>query len=198
MKHAIIMVLLLFTGMLWSAVGCDLNDPDRDVRRLFPGSTGYKTTYRSLQREGGTSLLNGIEKKLGDKFSGMYETIDVPYSLYEVFSGKNRIGWIHGVNQKGRYGGIQVFLVLDTKGVITDLYFQKLSSKNARLYKDKAFTRQFVGLSLNDFMQMNIVSGKGQGKAANIKDPTAGKDTDFLAILRGVKKNLVLMEHFSK
>lgn len=198
MKHAIIMVLLLFTGMLWSAVGCDLNDPDRDVRRLFPGSTGYKTTYRSLQREGGASLLAGIEKKLGDKFSGMYETLDVPYSLYEVFSGKNRIGWIHGVNQKGRYGGIQVFLVLDTKGVITDLYFQKLSSKNARLYKDKAFTRQFVGLSLNDFMQMNIVSGKGQGKAANIKDPTAGKDTDFLAILRGVKKNLVLMEHFSK
>lgn len=198
MKHAIIMVLLLFTGMLWSAVGCDLNDPDRDVRRLFPGSTGYKTTYRSLQREGGASLLAGIEKKLGDKFIGMYETLDVPYSLYEVFSGKNRIGWIHGVNQKGRYGGIQVFLVLDTKGVITDLYFQKLSSKNARLYKDKAFTRQFVGLSLNDFMQMNIVSGKGQGKAANIKDPTAGKDTDFLAILRGVKKNLVLMEHFSK
>jgi hypothetical protein len=198
MKHTIILLLLLLAGTLWSAVGCDLNDPDRDVRRLFPGSTGYKTTYRSLQREGGASLLAGIEKKLGDKFSGMYETIDVPYSLYEVFSGKNRIGWIHGVNQKGRYGGIQVFLVLDTKGVITDLYFQKLSSKNARLYKDKAFTRQFVGLSLNDFMQINIVSGKGQGKAANIKDPTAGKDTDFLAILRGVKKNLVLMEHFSK
>jgi len=198
MKQSIILILLMLAGSLWSAVGCDLNDPDRDVRRLFPGSTGYKTTYRSLQREGGASLLLEIEKKLGDKFTGMYETVDVPYSLYEIFSGKNRIGWIHGVNQKGRYGGIQVFLVLDTKGVITDVYFQKLSSKNAKLFKDKAFTKQFIGLSLNDFMQLNVLTGKGQGKATTIKDPTAGKDTDYLAILRGVKKNLVLMEHFTK
>jgi hypothetical protein len=38
---------------LYAAVGCDLNDPDRDVKRLFPGSTGYKTLYVSITKKGG-------------------------------------------------------------------------------------------------------------------------------------------------
>ena len=38
---------------LFAAVGCDLNDPDRDVARLFPESTGYKTDYVSIKDRGG-------------------------------------------------------------------------------------------------------------------------------------------------
>ena len=38
---------------LYAAVGCDLNDPDRDVKRLFPGSTGFKTLYVSISKKGG-------------------------------------------------------------------------------------------------------------------------------------------------
>jgi len=56
----------------------------------------------------------------------------VPYTLYEVFKGKEKIGYIHGVNQKGQYGGIQVFVVLDLEGVIRNFYFQKLTSGTAR------------------------------------------------------------------
>lgn len=191
-------VFTIILGSLWSAVGCDLNDPDKDVKKLFPGSTGYKTTYRSLQREGGKALLMQIEKGLGDKFSGLYETIDVPYTLYDVFKGNTKIGYIHGVNQKGKYGGIQVFLALDINGMIKGMYFQKISSKNPKLFKAESFTGQFNGLYLKDFMAYNIKTAEGSGKAAAIKDPTTGKDSDFLAIMRGVKKNLVLMEHFSK
>ncbi len=73
-----------------AAVGCDLNDPDRDVARLFPGSTGYKTHYLAIDQKGGPSLLAQIEERLGDRFQGLYETIDVPYTLYEVFKDKER------------------------------------------------------------------------------------------------------------
>lgn len=38
-----ILLLILGSGLAWGSVGCDLNNPKRDVARLFPGSTGYKT-----------------------------------------------------------------------------------------------------------------------------------------------------------
>lgn len=195
-KTTMLILLSLLISSFWAAVGCDLNDPDKDVKRLFSGSTSYKTSYRSIQREGGKVLLTKIESQLGDKFGGLFETIDVPYTLYEIYKGKTKLGYIHGVNQKGYYGGIQVFLSMNNKGLITNMYFQKFSSKKAKLYKDAAFTRQFVGLSLKDFSAYDVHTGKGSGKAAVIKDPSKGVDPDFLAIMRGVKKNLVLMDHF--
>ncbi len=197
MKSIIMLfIILIVATAAYAAVGCDLNDPDKDVKRLFPSSTGYKTTYRSIQREGGKPLLSAIEKRLGDEFSGLYETIDVPYTLYEVFQGEKSIGYIHGVNQRGRYGGIQVFLAIDSRGIIQDVYFQRLSSRNGTAYRSGDFTRQFKGLGMKDWDTLNIKTGKGTGKAASIKNPAASEDPDFLAILRGIKKNLVLMEHF--
>ena len=89
---AYLAILLILTGptTAWGAVGCDLNDPDRDVARLFPESTGYKTIYTSVSQKGGEKLLAKIETRLGDKFHGLYETIDVPYTVYEIFAGKKK------------------------------------------------------------------------------------------------------------
>ncbi len=197
MKSLMMIITILFAATsIYAAVGCDLNDPDKDVKRLFPSSTGYKTTYRSIQREGGKTLLSAMENRLGDEFSGLYETIDVPYTLYEVYQGEKSIGYIHGVNQRGRYGGIQIFLVLDSKGIIRDVYFQRLSSRNKTAFRSENFAGQFKGLAMKDWDTFNIKTGKGTGKAAAIKTPVSSEDPDFLAIMRGIKKNLVLMEHF--
>ncbi len=111
-----LMMVLAVGPKAYAAVGCDLNDPDRDVARLFPGSSGYKTLYLSLDQKGGEALLGQIEDRLGDKFQGLFETVDVPYTVYEIYRDKEKIGYIHGVNQKGQYGGIQVFLALDLMG----------------------------------------------------------------------------------
>ena len=195
-RYTILALLLLMSISIWAAVGCDLNDPDKDVARLFPGSTGYKTSYRNLSREGGKELLARLEARLGDKFSGLYETLDVPYTLYSIYKGKALIGYIHGVNQKGRYGGLQIFLSLNTEGKILNMYFQKISSKNAKAYKATSFTDQFRGLSMKDFTAWDVAKAKGAGKLASISNP-AKDDPDFAAIMRGVKKNLVLMQHFA-
>src|SRR4030043_932414 len=110
---------------LFAAVGCDLNDPDRDVKRLFPESTGYKTLYVSIAKRGGEELLRKIEARLGDHFKGLFETADVPYTMYEIYQDADLIGYIHGVNQKGTYGGLQVFLALHPKGGIRGFTFKK-------------------------------------------------------------------------
>jgi hypothetical protein len=180
----------------WGAVGCDLNDPDRDVARLFPESTGYKTIYTSVAQKGGERLLAKIEKRLGDKFHGIYETIDVPYTIYEIFANKKKIGYIHGVNQKGQFGGIQVFLSLDLEGRIKAFYIQKMTSQYAKALRDAKFGKQFIGLTLKDFDLYDVTSGKASGKVGAIKNPAPEAEADFRAALRATKKNLILMDEF--
>ncbi len=192
---AFLIVIAAYTSA-WGAVGCDLNDPDRDVARLFPESTGYKTIYTSIQKVGGQKLLATVETRLGDKFKGLYETIDVPYTIYEIYAGKKKIGYIHGVNEKGQFGGIQVFLVLDLEGTIKGFYIQKMTSQYAGKLRDANFGKQFIGLTLKDFDHYDVASGKGSGKVENIKNPAPEAETDFRAALRATKKNLILMDEF--
>ena len=183
-------------GTVWGAVGCDLNDPDRDVARLFPESTGYKTIYTSILKVGGEKLMAKVEARLGDKFRGIYETIDVPYTIYEIYNNKKKIGYIHGVNQKGQFGGIQVFVSLDLEGRIKAFYIQKMTSQYAKALRDAKFGRQFIGLTLKDFDHYDVVSGKASGKVEGIKNPAPEAATDFKAALRATKKNLILMDEF--
>jgi hypothetical protein len=189
-------LLLVSPGAALAAVGCDLNDPDRDVARLFPDSTGYKTLYVSIAQKGGEPLLVRVEKRMGVNFQGLYETIDVPYTIYEIFSNKKKVGYIHGVNQKGQFGGIQVFVALDLEGRITAFYIQKMTSQYASKLRTTEFGRQFVGLTLKDFELYDVSSGKASGKVGEIKNPAPEAETDFRAVLRGMKKNLILMDEF--
>jgi len=197
MKKVFLFLVLSGLGAsAFAAVGCDLNDPDRDVKHLFPESTGYKTQYLSL-KPGGAVLLERVEKRLGDKFKGLYEDIEVPYTLYEIHKGTETAGYIHGVNQKGEYGGIQVFLALDAQGVIKAFYIQKLTSRAAKDLRAKEFGAQFKGLSLKDFEAYDPVKAKAPegSPAAKIKSPAkAGKD--FNSVMRAVKKNLILTDEF--
>lgn len=179
-----------------AAVGCDLNDPDRDVARFFPDSSGYKTSYVSIDKRGGDTMLKRVEKRLGDRFHGIYETIDVPYTIYEIRKGTQKIGYIHGVNQKGAYGGIQVFVALDTTGRIRSFYIQKMTSQWAKKLRDPKFGRQFVGLTLTDFDSYDPASGKASGKLTEIRNPASEAEQDFRASLRALKKNLILMDEF--
>jgi hypothetical protein len=196
--EASLILFLFMTGYTaaWAAVGCDLNDPDRDVARLFPESSGYKTIYVSVAQKGGEPLLAKVESRLGDKFHGIYETIDVPYTIYEIFTGKKKVGYIHGVNQKGQFGGIQVFVALDLEGRIKAFYIQKMTSKYAGKLRDANFGRQFIGLTLKDFEHYDVVSGKASGKVDAIKNPAPEAEADFRVALRATKKNLVLMDEF--
>lgn len=187
--------LLVMALPAWCAVGCDLNDPDRDVSRLFPESTGYRTFYESIDKRGGAPLLKRVESRLGDRFHGIYETIDVPYTIYEVYAGQKKIGYIHGVNQKGQFGGVQVFLALNPEGKVKSFYIQKITSQWGKKLRTASFGEQFAGLTLQDCQSYDPVTGKG-GKLAEARNPAPEAETDFRAALRAIKKNLVLMDEF--
>jgi len=190
--------MAFMTTLLPAAVGCDLNDPDRDVKRLFPASTGFKTLYVTISQKGGMEMLHRVEARLGDKFKGLFETADVPYTMYQIFKGRELIGYIHGVNQKGEYGGIQIFLALDLQGSIRAFYFQKLTGRYAKLLRAAEFAGQFVGLNLKDFAGYDVLAGQARSgsRVAAIRNPAPEAEGDFRAALRGAKKNLILIDEF--
>jgi hypothetical protein len=198
--HGVILTALLFlcfpAHLSLAAVGCNLNDPDRDVPRLFPESTSYNTRYVSIKQLGGDHLLKKIEKRLGEKHLALYAPIDTPYTLYEIYTGKKKVGYIHGVNQKGRFGGIQVFMAQDLNGRVKSFYIQRISGQMANKLRNSKFYRKFTGITLKDFDTFDPISGKGSGRIAEIHNPSPEIETDFFGILRGLKKNLVLMDEF--
>jgi hypothetical protein len=176
-------LVFLFVNSAWAAVGCSLNDPDRDVKRIFPDSTGYKTTFVTIKEKGGEVLKKEVEKELADKLEPVYESLDVPYAFYTVLKGKDPIGYIHGVNQKGKYGGMQLIVATDVSGKIVNFYYQKMSSPEAGTFMASTFTSQFHGLALDDFIKGNV----------SVSDPSANSPDDFRATLRGLRKNMILL-----
>ena len=191
-----LMLVCLSSLPVLAAIGCDLNDPERDVPRLFHESTSYKTSYVTISQRGGDPLLKKIEGRLGNNNLALYAPINVPYTLYEIYRDKKKVGYIHGVNQKGQFGGIQVFIAQDLSGRIKTFYIQKITGKAAGKFRDAKFARKFVGLSLKDFDSYDPVSGKGSGKIAEIANPAPEMETDYFGILRGLKKDLILMDEF--
>jgi len=193
---ALAWVLTLPAVSARAAVGCTLNDPDRDIERLFPHATGYATQFVTIAERGGRSLAASVEKRLGDPLDPVYEALDVPYAYYTVLDGETVIGFVHGVNQKGKYGGMQLILATDTRGSIVGFYYQKISSPEAARFRSKEFTGQFVGLTVADFDRYR--TGTAEERAASpgsrIKDPSERSAEDFRATLRGLHKNLILLE----
>ncbi len=179
-----------------AATGCTLNDPDRDIVRIFKDATNYRTTFISIAEGGGGTLREVLERRLGDRLDPIYEADDVPYAYYTVLNGETVIGHVHGVNQKGMFGGMQLILATDTTGTIVAFYYQKLSSPEARKFRDDAFRQQFVGLSLAEFTLHAQVTGEGRAetRVGRIIDPSKRSRADFEATLRGLHKNLILLK----
>jgi hypothetical protein len=98
---------------------------------------------------------------------------------------------------------IQVFLATDPASAeIKRFFFQRLESPAARQLKSKEFLAQFAGLTLADFYKHDYYAAADPGAKADkvgaIKPPAldpAGKP-DYAASLRGVRKNLILLDYF--
>ncbi len=206
-KLALILLLTLLLIIIggavtpvFSAVGCTLNNPDGDIKKLFPDSTSYKTTFIQIDQKGGRAIYNKLQKLLGDKLDNVYETMDVPYAYYQVFSENRLIGYVHGVNQKGKYGGMQIIIATDPDGKIKQWYYQKLSSPEASRFKNETFRKRFRGLSLADFFKHDYFKTsdkyKGKDRVGNIDDPSKQSHDDFLNTLRGMRKNLILLDQY--
>ncbi len=187
-----------------AAIGCTLSNPAQDLKYLFPEMTSYKEDLKEFPNmKGGAELFKALKDRLGSDLDPIYETYETPYTLYSVYKGQAKIGIVHGVNVPGKGGVIQVFMSTDPKSAaIKRFFFQRLESPAATALRDKSFRSQFEGLTLADFYKHDYyaaaepgAAGDKVGKLVPPKVDAAGKP-DYEASLRGIRKNLVLLDFF--
>lgn len=207
MKHfwtVLILAAIVAPQQVFGAIGCTLSNPAEDLKYLFPEMTTYKEDLNEFPRlKDGAELFKGLKARLGSDLDSIYETYETPYTVYSVFKGPTKIGIVHGVNVPGKGGVIQVFLSIDpTTAGIKSFFFQRLESPAARELRAKEFREQFTGLNLGDFYKHDYYAvaepGAKADKVAAIKVPlldAAGKP-DYAASVRGIRKNLILLDYF--
>ena len=197
-------VLVLTPHEARAAIGCTLSNPAQDLKYLYPELTSFKEELEEFPRlKDGAALFKSLGERLGTDLDPIYETYETPYTVYSVFKGKSKVGVVHGVNVPGKGGVIQVFLSADPKtAALRRFFFQRLESPAAAALRAKEFRAQFEGLTLADFYKHDYYAAAEPGAAADkvgrLKAPTldaAGKP-DYEAALRGVRKNLILLDLF--
>jgi hypothetical protein len=200
----ILTAALLLPQQALAAIGCTLSNPAQDLKYLFPEMSTYKEELKEFTRmDDGKELFAALRERLGSDLDPIYETYETPYTVYSVFKGKEKIGVVHGVNVPGKGGVIQVFLSTDPKSaLIRRFFFQRLESPAAKALRDKAFRAQFEGLSLADFYKHDYYAQAEPGAAADklgkIRRPALAPEgeADYEASLRGLRKNLILLDFF--
>lgn len=199
-----IFAILVVPQSVFAAIGCTLSNPSEDLKYLYPEMTTYKEELNEFPLlRGGTALFRALRERLGSDLDPIYETYETPYTVYSVFKGEQKIGIVHGVNVPGKGGVIQVFLSLDPKtGEIRRFFFQRLESPAARQLRSKEFLSQFEGLTLGDFYKHDYYAAVDPGakadKVAALTPPAvdASGRPDYEASLRGLRKNLILVDFF--
>ena len=188
----------LAPALAGAAVSCVLDDPDKDIRGMFPSYTSYKTEFFTMDQFGGKALKAEVEKKLGDRLDDQYETTDIAHAVYTVYQGKTLMGYVAGETQKGVFGAMQIVIAADPKGVIKEWYYQRLTHPEAEKLRAEDFRKQLHGLSLSDFYYLRAhypQTSPGPGRAA-VANPLTSDQTDFRNTLRGMMKDLILLDVF--
>lgn len=206
MKAILAVVGLILGAPAFGAIGCTLSNPARDLKALYPEMTSYREDVREMSRlPEGRKAYEDLRARVGGDLDPVYEAYETPYTLYSVFRGEVRIGYVHGVNVPGRGGVIQIFLAVDPEtAAVKRMFFQRLESPGGTLLRGAAVTGQFAGLSLADFYKHDYYAAAEPGHEADrvgrLAPPSGLPDAarpDWDATLRGVRKNLILMDLFA-
>ncbi len=184
----------LMSAPAQAATGCALNDPEGDLRRFFPELTAFRTHYVTFERQG-TGGHEELGRRLGDRLDPVYETQDVPYTLYVVDEGGERAGYVFGANQRGTFSNIQVIAVTGARLELKDIYLQKIRSPAWEAFKSEAFRKELLSVPFERYPTLAGCYAQGECRDAPLRDPSEGKASeDFRHIVRALAKLRLLAE----
>ena len=189
--------LWLFLGSLQvahSAVGCSLANPDQDIPRFFPEMRSYRVHFLSFQRQA-PEQLKALEIGLQSPLDSVFETLDVPYTLYVVEGRTERLGYVFGANNRGAHSSIQLIAALDAQGTLKDLYLQRIRSPEAESFRSSGFLDALTQAGLEEAPTWFSCYRDGHCEDMPVLDPSEGRaKADYQAILRGMAKLKLLKD----
>ena len=129
-----------------------------------------------------------LEQSLGE-LDPVYETLEVPYTLYTVRSEGRVLGYVFGANQRGSYSNIQVIAIVNAAMELRQIYLQKIRSPAFETFQSPEFLRSLARIPLERFPSFQDCYLRGRCGSVPVEDPTSGTEAgDFQAILRGLAK----------
>ena len=94
-KAAILCGWLALAPAAFAAIGCTLSNPARDLKALFPAMTSYREDVKEMGKlPQGREAYEALRMRVGGDLDPVYEAFDTPYTLYSVFRGAERIGYV--------------------------------------------------------------------------------------------------------
>lgn len=175
-----------------AAVGCSLNNPDQDISRLFPEMTSYRVHFLTFKTQA-PERLKALELGLQTPLDPIFESVDVPYSLYIVDGKNGRLGYVFGANNRGAHSSIQLIGAIATDGTLRKLTIQRIRSPSAVDFRSEAFLQALVEAGLE--AEFTPCYRDGLCDKVEVSDPSNGRaKEDYRAILRGVTKLRLLKE----
>jgi hypothetical protein len=181
-------------GAAHAATGCSLRNPHTDIRRFFPEYTDFVVQYLTFARQdpGGSA---GLARALGDALDPLFESEDVPYTLYTVRQGGRTLGYVYGTNQRGKHGNLQVIAVTDAAHRLQDVYLQTLRSPHRDALLDEAWLARLSAVPLEAWRGWSRCYAEDRCEGVPVPDPTGGLAAeDHRAILRALAKLGLLRE----
>jgi hypothetical protein len=177
-----------------AAVGCALANPEEDLKVFFPHLTDFSTHYLTFQAQA-PERLPLLSEGIGDALDPVYETADVPYTLYSVRKRGERLGYVFGANQRGTYSNIQVIAVTDEALDLQHVYLQKIRSPKWEAFRSEAFSDALASKELSAYPKLRSCYVEGRCEGVGVEDPSGGEESgDFRSILRALAKLHMLSE----
>lgn len=168
-------------------LGCVLERPDQDIKRIFPESDNYRARDLIPLRHGQKDLMAQVEHGLGYKLDSEFETTETPFTFYSVFKDNQKIGMILGTNIRTVTKPMQLFIAYEITGKIREIYPQVIHSKDAPAFRAKPYLSQFMTFSLDEVPD-----------PAYIKPPVRMPSQETLrihqALLRAIRFNALLVK----
>ena len=177
------LVLAVYFPLSSFAAVCVFRFPDRDVYKLYPKATNYKSVLKTIDKD----TKQKIEALLGRPL----DPDETELTFYEIYKGKELIGMIHPHAERGEYGTIEVVWAFTLDGKIIDFTIQRDREKKGKELNAQEFRRQFAGKDLNSpFVLENT-------KEINTKllKPVQEADKGSSAIAYGAKKTLTFYKY---
>lgn len=184
----------LVSAPAWAAVGCQLNDPQRDIQRLFPEMKWFVTQQITFQLQGPAAYA-ALGERLGDALDPLWETADVPYSRYDVYGEAGLVGWVIGANQRGTYSNIQLHVALNADGGTRSVYLQSIRSPAYAKFQSPDLLAALAKVPLATYPRWSACYVGGRCEGFPVVDPTGGAEAeDYRHILRALAKLELLRE----
>lgn len=179
----IALVLAIYFPLSSFAAVCVFRFPDRDVYKLYPKATNYKSVLKTIDKDS----KGKIEAVLGQPL----DPDETELTFYEIYKGKELVGMIHPHAERGEYGTLEVVWAFTPDGKIIDFTIQRDREKKGKELNSPDFRKQFAGKDLS----FAFVLENTREINSKLLKPVTDAEVGSSAIAYGAKKTLAFYKY---